>query len=142
MARCQKPCGSNSPLLPSPPIYPQLDPKALAKDLAAAVERHVRVARQALARQGRKFLGAKVVLRQDFNAAPKTFEPRRNPSPRIAAAHTSERVQAIRNLMAFLRQYRAAWHAWRTGKRRQIFPAGTYALRVHARVACAPACPM
>ncbi len=128
--------------LTRPPIYPQLDTRELAEHLAKAIERHVRAARQALARQGRRFLGAKAVLRQDFNAAPKTHEPRRNPSPRIAAAHTPERVQAIRNLTAFLRQYRAAWHAWRAGKREQIFPAGTYALRVHARVACAPACPM
>ena len=63
------------------------------------------------------------------------------PNPLIAAAHTPERVQAIRNLLAFLRDYRAAWHAWRHGKREQVFPAGTYALRIYARVACAPACP-
>jgi hypothetical protein len=55
--------------------------------------------------------------------------------------HTPERVQAIRNLMSFIRAYREAWHAWRHGKRDQVFPAGTYALRVHARVACAPAVP-
>jgi len=48
-------------------------------------------------------------------------------------------VQAIRNLLAFLRDYRAAWHAWRHGNREQLFPAGTYALRIYARVACAPA---
>ena len=125
-----------------PPIYPQLALTTLAGYLARAVERRVRDARQALVRQGRKFLGARAVLQQDFSAAPKTTEPRRNPNPRIAAAHTPERVQAIRNLVAFLRDYRAAWHAWRHGKRDVVFPAGTYALRVYARVACAPACPM
>ncbi len=124
-----------------PPIYPQLEPAALARHLATAVERRVRQAREALAQQGRKFLGHKAVLRQPFDAVPKTTELRRNPSPRIAAAHTPERVQAIRNLMAFLRDYGAAWHAWRHGKRDQVFPAGTYALRIYARVACAPACP-
>jgi hypothetical protein len=81
------------------------------------------------------------VLQQSFDAAPKTTEPRRNSNPRIAAAHTPERVQAIRNLVTFLRNYRAAWLAWRHGKREQLFPAGTYALRIYARVACAPACP-
>ena len=134
--------GSLNLELSRPPIYPQLDENTLARHLATAVERHVRVARQAVARQGRKFLGAKAVLRQEFSAAPKTAEPRRNPNPRIAAAHAPARVQAIRNLTAFLRHYRVAWHAWRAGKREQLFPAGTYALRVHARVACAPACPM
>lgn len=124
-----------------PPIYPQLDPAQLGRSLAAAVERRIREARTALARQGRKFLGAKAVLQQPFDAVPKTGEPRRNPNPRIAAAHTPERVQAIRSLLTFLRDYRAAWHAWRQGRHRQIFPAGTYALRIYARVACAPACP-
>jgi len=124
-----------------PPIYPQLEPPQLGRHLADAVQRRVREARDALARQGRKFLGAAVIRRQPFDAVPKTVEPRRNPNPRIAAARTPERVQAIRNLLAFVRHYRAAWHAWRHGKREQVFPAGTYALRIYARVACAPACP-
>jgi putative transposase len=124
-----------------PPIYPQLTQLQLARHLASAVERRVRDARQVMAQQDRKFLGARAVLQQRFDATPKTTEPRRNPNPRIAAAHTPERVQAIRNLLAFLRDYRAAWHAWRHGKRDQVFPAGTYALRIYARVACAPACP-
>lgn len=124
-----------------PPIYPQLNETELNRHLARAVERRVREAREVFRRQGRKFLGAKAVLQQPFDAIPKTIEPRRTPNPRIAAANTPERVQAIRNLLAFLRDYRAAWHAWRYGKREQVFPAGTYALRIYARVACAPACP-
>jgi putative transposase len=119
-----------------PPIYLQLDVIRLARHLADAVERRVREARQNLAEQGRAFLGAKAVLQQHFEAVPNTVEPRRNPSPRIAAAHTPERV-----LQAFLREYRSAWLAWRSGKRDHVFPSGTYALRVYARVACAPACP-
>ena len=124
-----------------PPIYPQLDIATLARHLATAVERHVRNAREGLAQAGRKFLGANAVRQQPFDGTPNTTEPRRKPNPRIAARHTPERVQAIRNLVAFLRDYRAAWHAWRQGKSDQIFPAGTYALRIYARVACAPACP-
>lgn len=127
--------------LTRPPIYPQLDVPTLARHLAAAVERRIRQAREGLAKQGRKFAGAKAVLQQRFDGAPMTPEPRRNPNPKIAAAHTLERVQAIRSLLAFLRAYRAAWDAWRHGKRDQVFPTGTYALRIHARVACAPAVP-
>lgn len=124
-----------------PPIYPQLDAAQLGRHLAASVERRLRDARRSLAQQARKFLGAKAVLQQSFEATPKTSEPRRNPHPRIAARHTPERVQAIQSLTAFLRDYRAAWHAWRHGNRDQVFPAGTYALRIYARVACMPACP-
>lgn len=124
-----------------PPIYAHLDVVELARHLASAVERRVRAAREALAAQSRKFLGAKALLRQRFDAVPTSVAPRRNPHPRSAAAHTPERVQAIRNLLAFLRDYRAAWLAWRNGNPTQIFPAGTYALRVYGRVACAPACP-
>jgi hypothetical protein len=86
------------------------------------IERRVREARDALAQQGRKFLGVQALLQQPFDAVPKTTEPRRTPNPRIAAKHTPERVQAIRNLVTFLRGYRAAWHAWRHGKREQVFP--------------------
>ena len=127
--------------LTRPPIYPHLDLPTLARHLANAVERLVREARIRMAEQGRKFLGSKSVLQQDFDTAPQTTEPRRNPNPRIAAAHAPERVQAIRHLVQFLRDYRAAWQAWRAGKREVTFPAGTYALRIHARVACVPACP-
>jgi hypothetical protein len=124
-----------------PPIYTQLDDATLALQLARAVERHVRQARDALREAGRKVLGSKAVLQQPFDTVPNSNELRRNPSPRIAAKHTPERVQAIRHLLGFIRRYRAAWHAWRGGARETVFPQGTYSLRIQARVACAPACP-
>ncbi len=124
-----------------PPIYQHLDDAQLARHLAHAVERHVGAARDALREAGRKFLGPKAVLHQPFDALPKSTELRRNPSPRIAAKHTPARVQAIRHLLDFIKRYRAAWHAWRAGERDTKFPQGTYALRIYARVACAPACP-
>ena len=124
-----------------PPIYSQLDLAALSSHVARAVERRVREAREALHAQGRKFLGARTVLKQSFDAIPKSKEPRRSPNPRIAARHPPERVHAIAQLLDFVRRYRTAWHAWRSGVREALFPAGTYALRIYARVACAPACP-
>jgi hypothetical protein len=124
-----------------PPIYLHLDDAVLAQHLARAIERHVREARSAMVEQGRKFTGAKAVLQQPFDAIPGSAEPRRSPSPRIAAKHTFERVQVIRDLQDFYRRYRSAWAAWRAGARDTLFPSGTYSLRIHARVACAPACP-
>ena len=124
-----------------PPICRQLDGTELAHHLSAAVEGRVREAREAMEQQRRKFLGARAVLQQRFDAAPTTSEPRRGVNPRVAAAQTPERISALQRLVAFLRDYRAAWLAWRDGKRAQLFPAGTYALRIYAGVACAPARP-
>lgn len=124
-----------------PPIYSHLDDAELSEQLSRAIERHVREARSAMAEQRRKFAGAKAVLQQAFDAIPRSTEPRRSPSPRIAAKHTFERVQAISDLLDFYRRYRCAWAAWRAGAHNTLFPSGTYALRIHARVACAPACP-
>jgi putative transposase len=124
-----------------PPIHAQLDDVTLAVRAARVVERRLREARQALHEAGREVLGAKAVLQQSVDTVPQSREVRRNPNPRIAARHTPERVQAIRRLLDFIRRYRAAWHAWRAGARETTFPQGTYALRIYARVACAPACP-
>ena len=125
-----------------PPIYLHLDDVALAQHLARAIERHVRDARSAMEEQGRKFIGARAVLQQAFDAIPTSTEPRRGPNPRIAGRHTPARVQAISHLADFCRRYRSAWTAWRSGARDTLFPSGTYALRIYARVACAPACPV
>ena len=81
------------------------------------------------------------VLRQAFSAVPTTPAPRRNPNPRIASHRTAERISAIQRMLKFLHGYREAFTAWRNGHRAVLFPAGTYALRIHARVACAPAVP-
>jgi hypothetical protein len=124
-----------------PPIYPDLDDASLARRLAAAVERRVRTARNALRETGRQFLGPNAVLRQSFRAVPHAKDLRRNPSPRIASKHTATRVRAIAHLLDFVRSYRAARSAWRSGARAILFPAGTYALRLHAGVSCALACP-
>lgn len=124
-----------------PPIYQHLDDSALALRLARSVESHVREARRAMAEHGRKFAGAKAVLQQAFDAIPTSTEPRRGPNPHIAGRHMPERVIAISRLIDFYRRYRCAWTAWRSGARDTLFPAGTYSLRIYARVACAPACP-
>ena len=109
--------------------------------LNAEVAKRVKRAREDMTLRGLPFVGRDAVLRQRFTATPKTPAPRRNPSPRIAAKSTPERVHAIRRMLAFVREYRAAWHDWRNGNRAAVFPIGTDALRIHARVACAPAVP-
>ncbi len=133
--------GSITLQLTRPPVFAHLDIQTLGKCLLSAVEARVREARAALTSLNRKFVGARAILQQDVNSTPKSPEGRRSLSPRVAALRSLQRIDAIHRLVTFVRAYRQAWQAWRDGKRDQVFPAGTYALRVHARVACAPACP-
>jgi putative transposase len=124
-----------------PPAFSALDDRDFAKLLDDAVRAQVRAARELMRQQGRAFVGARDVLRQAFSAVPTTPAPRRNPNPRIASHRTRERISAIRRLLKFVHDYREAFTAWRNGDRSVMFPAGTYALRIHARVACVPAMP-
>jgi putative transposase len=124
-----------------PPILEELDIRSLALRLAEEVGQFVRDARASLMHRGLKFQGAKSVLQQPYSAIPTTTPRRRTLNPRIAARNWVDRVTALRALARFWRDYRQALKAWRSGLRDVLFPSGTYALRVHARVACAPACP-
>jgi len=124
-----------------PHIFRGMSDVELQGQLNTEVARRVKGARDDLMSRGLPFVGREAVLRQHFNAAPKTPALSRNPSPRIAAKSTPERVRALRRMLEFVREYRAIWHEWRNGNRAAVFPSGTYALRVHARVACAPTVP-
>jgi len=124
-----------------PRIFAQLSDAQLQSHLNAEVAKLVKRARDDMALRRLPFVGRNAVLRQSFSAIPKTPAPRRNPSPRIAAKSTPARVDAIRRMLDFCREYRAAWTEWRSGNRAVVFPVGTYALRIYARVACAQAVP-
>lgn len=119
-----------------PPIFATLSDSQLYACLREAVAKLVRRARDDMMLRGLAFIGRSAVLRQSFSDIPKTPTPRRNLSPRIAAKSPPERVAAIRRMLEFVRQYRAAWCQWRDGNRTVVFPIGTYALRIYARVAC------
>lgn len=124
-----------------PQIFASLSDAELYARLRDAVAARVRAARIEMARDGRAFLGCASVLRQSVDASPTTAATRRNPNPRIAGQSSLARVAAIRKLCEFVRRYRAAWNDWRGGAKDTRFPAGTYALRVHAGVTCEDAVP-
>jgi hypothetical protein len=48
------------------------------------------------------------------------------------------RIDAIQRNKAFLAEYSKARKRWKDGDRNTIFPQGTYALRIHSGVRCAP----
>ena len=124
----------------------RITPRVIFADLSTA-ERAARVKRAVEAREqeirgelgaaGRTFMGADAVRRVRPFDSPKTVEPRRDLSPRVAAGEPTARVAAIRRIKTFLAEYRDAFEKWKAGLREVFFPYGTYALRLLARVPCA-----
>ncbi len=119
-----------------PQIFTSLTDAELYARLRDEVAVKVRSARDQIAQSGRSFLGRTSILRQRVDASPKTETRRRSLVPRFSGR---ERIAAIRRMCEFIRAYRAARNDWRQGNRAAMFPAGTYALRIHACVSCVAA---
>ena len=101
--------------------------------LAERVSEAEDVARDERLQNGRRVLGRKRVLEQQWSAWPKTKEPRRNMRPRIAARSMWTRVESIRRNQEFLEAYRGARLSFVLGAT-VPFPPGTYWLRRFASV--------
>jgi REP element-mobilizing transposase RayT len=101
--------------------------KAFRRDLSTSLaDREQKAAR---ACEGR-FLGIAKVLAQPSSSRPRSIEPRRGLNPRIGAGDKWKRIELLQDLADFLRAYRDAWLARRSGRLGTIFPFGTYQLRV------------
>jgi len=111
--------------------------KALQDQVSVALHDLEEKSRRDLAAARRGFLGRARVLAQNPFARPAPGEPRRELSPRVAARDKWKRIEALSRLLDFLRAYRAARAAMRSGVRDIIFPAGTYLLRIQHGVRCA-----
>jgi len=79
-------------------------------------------------------LGVRAILRQSWNARPKTLAPRRVLSPRVAARNKWRRVEALLQNTAFQMLYRDARQAFQLGIHSVPFPDGTYWLKRFANV--------
>jgi len=87
---------------------------------------------------GQQFMGMDAILRQSHNDKPKSFEQKRSINPKFAAKDKWLRISAIKRYRQFLSNYWEALKLWKEGNRDVLFPAGTYALRIHGRVNVAP----
>ena len=96
-----------------------------------------RLAAQRRAQAGDPVLGMKAVLKQRVGDRPKSREPRRRLSPRVACRNTWRRIEALTRNRHFLLAYRAARALFVAGAN-AIFPAGCYWLRRFAGVRCEP----
>jgi hypothetical protein len=86
---------------------------------------------------GTRVLGRRVVRKQPWRDRPKTQEPRRQLSPRVACGDKWRRIETLRRNRAFLDAYRAARDLFLIGQP-ACFPPGTYWLSKHAAVSCLP----
>ena len=93
--------------------------------------------RERVLSEGRRFLGAAAVMRQDPFGSPTTREPRRELSPRVASRNRWLREEVLNRCAEFVSAYREALAAWRAMAREVIFPFGTYLMRIHHQVRCA-----
>ncbi len=85
----------------------------------------------------RIYLGKRRIMRQSVYDRPKSAEPRRKLSPRVACQHKWLRIEALGRVKAFIVAYREAYARWKKGIRDAVFPPGTYALSRYAGVNCA-----
>ena len=122
--------------LSRPPILEQMSDAELAVEFERQVLAREQAERRAHLRKGGKFLGRKKILSQSPYGRPRTRAPRRGLNPRVAGRDKWRRIEALQRLKQFWIDYRDAFLQWKAGKWDVVFPAGTYALRVHAGVAC------
>jgi REP element-mobilizing transposase RayT len=118
---------------------PGLDVEEFRALLADRLREKEQEAAQALAREGRRFMGERKILAQKHTDHPAPGEPRRRLSPRVAARDKWKRIEAIGRLRSFLIEYRSAVAKLRAGVEDVVFPEGTYQLRVLLGVTCAGA---
>jgi len=105
--------------------------------LAAIAEQESKAARQRRAK-GKGVLGRRAVLRQSPFGIPKRREPRRGLRPRVACRNKWKRIEVLARNAEFLRRYRKAYRAFRSGRQGVTFPAGTYQLSVFGPVRTEP----
>ena len=124
--------------LTRPPIFQDMSDEELAEEFQRQVlEQEVEERREHRLQGSGQFLGRKKVLAQSPFGHPRKVEQRRTANPRVAGHDKWRKLEAIRRVKQFYTDYRESLLVWKAGKRDVVFPAGTYALRVHAGVSCA-----
>jgi hypothetical protein len=123
--------------LTPPPIGAASTHEALARitEAVAASESKIRATFKS---EGRSFLGVRGVLAQRPTDTPRSQEPRRALSPRIACRNQWLRIETLRRCKKFIADYKEAWRRWCAAIRDVVFPPGTYAMRRRHGVAIAP----
>ena len=124
-------------LVITPPAFGGLAPHEAQERIDRAVLEREAAERAKILQSGRRFLGVRAVKNQNPFDSPRTDEPRRQLSPRVATRKPWLREEVLGRCREFARAYREALTAWRAGIRNVVFPFGTYLMRLHHQVRCA-----
>jgi REP element-mobilizing transposase RayT len=120
-----------------PPALRDREPAAISAELDALIVEREREICAAAKREGKAFLGAERVCKQDPHARPTSKHQKGKLSPTFAAGTAAGQKRARKMLRHFRAAYREALHRWRHGEHSAIFPAGTYWLARLCKVCCA-----
>lgn len=122
----------------APPQFEHLSQQEFEKLIASELAQREQVVCDEMQLKGHSFMGIQGIMRQRHRSSPLNQEERFKINPNVAAKNKWLRIEAIQRRGEFLKAYRKAYKRWRQGDREVVFPAGTYALRVHAGVRCHP----
>jgi hypothetical protein len=114
----------------------QVRPRVVMQRLGELVVTKEKQIRAALRADQRTVLGLAAIRRQSHLDSPRSSEPRRGMSPRVASRDKWRRVEILQRLKTFYVAYLDARQRWSRGQRRVVFPAGTYKLRLQHTVLC------
>jgi hypothetical protein len=115
-----------------PPAHAHLRHETWTAKLERAIAERERLAQRERRRSDAdapdRVLGVQRVLDQSPFSYPKTHEPKRRISPRVASKNKWRRIEAIQRNEAWQAAYRAALTSHRSGDKQAIFPPGTWQL--------------
>jgi hypothetical protein len=121
-----------------PPGFEELSQAVFAALLRRRVFEAQDKARADRLASGIRVLGRKAVLGQHWNDRPRSREPRRGISPRVACRSRWARIEALQRNKAWLAAYVRARASWLAGDQEAVFPAGVWQLCRDAGVRCTP----
>lgn len=109
-----------------PPLLSGMAGRELGRQLFQAIKEKERAVQRSFDMEGRKFVGARNVLRQTSRQVPKSWERRWKLSPRLACLDKWRRIELLAVAEEWFQRYRVALQRWRSGEREVLFPFGTW----------------
>ena len=119
--------------LERPKILPELSDDEFHSRLMEKVRKRERELQDEMRAQHRRFMGETKLRRQHWNRTPRSREDRFTTTPRVASSNKWLRLAQLQRNRTWERAYAKARDSLAAGNKVE-FPAGTYWMRVYARV--------